>query len=552
MSEITVDHSPAVMPDVKPAVTPAGPQAGELPTAAPAHDDEVVTTKMWIAVFGAIIGAFMAILDIQITNSSIKEITGGLGATLDDASWISTAYLVAEIVIIPLSGWLTRLFTLRYYLIGTSMAFLFFSICCGFSWNLESMIFFRVMQGMTGGALIPLAFQVMLSLPTSKRTVGMALFGFTATFAPAIGPTVGGYMTDTFNWKAIFFLNIPPGLLLLGCAIYAIPKEKMKLELFRKIDKWGILTMAIGLSSLTIFLEEGERKDWFGSHLIVLLAIMAAVFLTAFFFIEFTTNEPFINLRLFKQRNFALGSLTNFTIGMAMYGALYLLPLYLTLIQNYDAIYIGRTMMWAGLPQLFILPFVPKILALFDSRKVAFTGIVIFGVSCLMNAYMTSQVGLDQLQWSQIVRAIGQPLLMVPLSTITVGLIAREEAGSASGLFNMLRNLGGSVGIALLSTMLTNRERFHSARIGEGITQYLPQTLFRFNLLQKKFMSVGIDAATARMKSLALIDMKVRQQAYTMAFCDCFFFVGCALVGSSILILACKKVAPGAGGGEAH
>lgn len=522
------------------------------PAASQPQTEEVVTLKMWIAVFGAVIGAFMAILDIQITNSSIKEITGGLGATLDDASWISTAYLVAEIVIIPLSGWLTRLFSLRNYLLGTSMAFLFFSICCGFSWNLESMIFFRVMQGMTGGALIPLAFQVMLSLPPSKRTIGMALFGFTATFAPAIGPTVGGYMTDTFNWKAIFFLNIPPGLLLLATVVYAIPKEKMKLELIKRIDKWGILTMAVGLSSLTIFLEEGERKDWFGSHMIVALCIISVVFLTSFFIIELTTDEPFINLRLFKQRNFGLGSLTNFTIGMAMYGALYLLPLYLTLVQHYDAIYIGRTMMWAGLPQLFILPFVPKILKIFDSRKVAFTGIVIFGISCLMNAYMTSQVGLDQLKWSQIVRAFGQPLLMVPLSTITVGLIAREDAGSASGLFNMLRNLGGSVGIALLSSMLTIREKFHSARIGEGITQYMPQTMYRYNLVQKLFMSSGIDAATARMKSLAVIDAQVRAQAYTMAFGDCFFFVGCALVASSLLILSCKRVSAGAGGGEAH
>ena len=315
-------------------------------------EEQPMTMKSWIAVFGAVLGAFMAILDIQITNASLADITGGLGATLDDGSWISTAYLVAEIIVIPLSGWLAKVFSLRTYLISTTIAFLFFSTACGLAWNLESMIVFRAFQGFTGGALIPLAFQVILSLPPSKKTFGLALFSITATFAPSIGPAIGGYLTDQYHWSVIFYLNLVPGVFMLGSVLYGIEKEKRHLESLKTADWSGIFTMAIGLASLTVFLEEGERKDWFGSHLIVFLGCTAAIFLSAFLFIEIKSKKAFINLRLLLQRNFGFGCLVNFVVGLAMYGALYLLPLYLSSIQRYSSIYIGRTMMWAGIPQL--------------------------------------------------------------------------------------------------------------------------------------------------------------------------------------------------------
>lgn len=510
-----------------------------------------MTSRAWLAVFGSILGAFMAILDIQITNASVRQITGGLGATIEEGSWISTAYLVAEIVIIPLSGYMTRLLSMRTYLMWTSILFLFFSVCCGLSWNLESLIVFRALQGLTGGALIPLAFQVILSMPTSKRTVGLTAFGICATFAPAIGPTVGGYLTEMFHWSVVFYMNLVPGIFLMIAVIYGIDKAPRNLDLLKTFDKWGIAAMAIGLSSLTIFLEEGERKDWFSSNTITILAIMAVVFIVAFIVIELTTSAPFINLRLLKRKNFGFGCLVNFVVGLAMYGALYLLPLYLSTIQRYNSIEIGRTMMWAGLPQLFILPFLPKILARFDSRKVAFVGINIFAISCYMNSRMTSLVGYDQLMWSQIVRAMGQPLLMIPLSTITTGLIEREQAGSASGLFNMLRNLGGSVGIAALATIMSLREKFHSARLVEGISLFSQQTQQRLALLKNVFMSQGSSGVVAHQKALAAIDLGVRQQANVMAFNDCFLFVCVALMSSSVLILLCDRVS-GGGGGDAH
>lgn len=508
--------------------------------------------KAWLAVFGAILGAFMAVLDIQITNASIKEITGGLGATIDEASWISTAYLVAEIVVIPLSGWLTRVLSLRTYLTWTSTLFLIFSVCCGLSWNLPSMIVFRALQGLTGGALIPLAFQVILSLPPSRRTMGMALFSITATFAPAIGPTVGGYLTQVFHWSVIFYMNLIPGAFLMLAIHYGIAKEKMNLQLLKGFDVWGIAAMAIGLSSFTIFLEEGERNDWFGSPMIRWLAFVGFFFMALFFWIELKVKNPFINLRLLLQKNFGFGCLVNFVVGLALYGALYLLPLYLSTIQNYSSIDIGKTMMWAGFPQLFVIPFIPKILPKIDSRWMAFVGINLFGISCLMNSRMTALVGYDQLMWSQIVRSIGQPMLMIPLSTITTGLIAREQAGSASGLFNMLRNLGGSVGIAILSTVMTLREKFHSAKLVEGVTLYDHATQDRLAAFQHLFVSKGFDLATAQHKALGALDNTIRRQASVMSFNDCFFMVGCALAASSFLILLCSRVRLTPGPSEAH
>lgn len=516
------------------------------------HADPPMTTKQWLAVFGAILGAFMAILDIQISNASIREITGGLGATIEDGSWISTSYLVAEIIIIPLSGWITRVISLRTYLIWTSSLFLFFSLCCGLSWNLPSMIVFRACQGMTGGALIPLAFNVILSLPPSRRTIGMALFSITATFAPAIGPTAGGYLTETFGWQSVFFMNIVPGIAMMSTVLYAIEKEKGDRSLLKTIDIPGIVTMAIGLACLTIFLEEGERKDWFGSEMITWLFFGALIFLSAFFYIEIRAKNAFINLRLLLQRNFGLGCMVNFVVGVAMYGALYLLPLYLSEIARYNSIYIGKTMMWAGLPQLLIIPIVPWLLKRVDGRWVAFCGINLFAVSCYMNSHMTALTAIDQLSWSQTVRAMGQPMLMVPLSTITTGLIIRSQAGSASGLFNMLRNLGGSVGIAILATVLDQREKFHSAKLVEGVNLYRYNTQWRLFELQTAFELKNLDPFLAWKKAELVVDATVRQQAQVMAFNDCFLCVGIALTCSSVLILLCKKVAAPTGPSEAH
>jgi len=300
--------------------------------------------------------------------------------------------------------------------------------------------------------------------------------------------------------------------------------------------------MAIGLGSLQVVLEEGSRKDWFGSPLIVRLAVIAAIFLIIFFWIEFTRRQPFINLRLLGRRNFGLASIVNVSLGIGLYGSVYILPLYLAQIQGYNPLQIGEVIMWLGLPQLFIVPIVPKLMQRLDTRLLIGIGISLFAVSCFMNSTLTHDTGIDQLRWSQLVRAMGQPLIFVPLSSIATAGIEKEQAGSASSLFNMMRNLGGSMGIAALATLLTRREQFHSNRLGEAISLYSPETQQRIDQLTQFFISRGADFTTAQSQAIASISNIVRREAYVMAFNDCFYFIGITLLLSGLAIIFFKQV----------
>ncbi|MFH7025406.1 MAG: DHA2 family efflux MFS transporter permease subunit [Heteroscytonema crispum UTEX LB 1556] len=518
----------------------------------PQSSSNKVPLRTWIGVLASMLGAFMAVLDIQITNASLQDIQASLGATLEEGSWISTAYLVAEIVVIPLTGWLSRVFSVKRYLLINTALFIFFSICCAWAWNLNSMIAFRALQGFTGGVLIPSAMTIVLTtLPPSKQPVGLAAFAISAVFAPSIGPTLGGWLTENYGWEYSFYINIFPGTLMLTGIWYGIKQERPQYNLLKQGDWWGIFSMAIGLASLQVVLEEGSRKDWFGSPLIVRLSVIAAIFLALFFWIELTRKQPFINLRLLRYRNFGLASIVNVSLGVGLYGSIYILPLYLAQIQRYNALQIGEVLIWAGAPQLLIIPLIPRIMQRIDVRLMVAVGVVLFSISAFMNSSMTFQTGHDQLIWSQLVRAMGQPLIMVPLTSIATAGLNPKDAGSASGLFNMMRNLGGSIGIASLATLLTNREQFHSNRLGESISLYNPATQERINQLTQYFVSRGADLSTAQDQAIKAIDNVVRRESFVMAFNDCFYFIAIALLLSGVAILFLKKVKP-TGGAVAH
>jgi len=503
-----------------------------------------VSPKQWVAVIAAALGAFMAVLDIQITNSSLPDIQGALGAGLDEGTWISTAYLVAEIITIPLTAWLARVFSIRWYVIVNACLFVFFSMCCAWSWDLQSMIAFRALQGFTGGTLIPMAFTIILtSLPRDKQPIGMALFAVTATFAPSIGPAIGGWLTDNLGWKYIFYMNLIPGLIMIALQYWALPRSKMDLSLIKKGDWLGIFLMAVGMGSLEIFLEEGNRKDWFGSELITQMAITAVISLTLLIWHELRVKDPLLQLRLLARRNFGIGSIANVVLGCGLYGSIFLLPLYLAQIQNYSASQIGQTLMWMGLPQLLIIPLVPKLMKKFDPRILVGCGMLLFGLSSLMNSTMTHDNSGVQLIPSMLIRALGQPLIMVPLSTLATSGIEAAQAGSASALFNMMRNLGGSIGIASISTFLTQREQFHSNRIGEAISLADPETQNRIQSLTQYFTTRGADIIAAHEQALKMLSNLVRRESYVMAFNDSFLLVGSLLLLTVVTVFLLKKPA---------
>jgi DHA2 family multidrug resistance protein len=487
------------------------------------------------------LGAFMAVLDIQITNASLNDILGSLGSTLDEGSWVSTSYLVAEIIVIPLTGWLSDVFSPRRYLLANAALFLVFSIACAWAWDLSSLIIFRALQGFAGGVLIPTAFNLVLKLlPPAKRGVGFALFGMTATFAPAIGPTIGGWLTDNYGWPAIFYLNLVPGALLIVAVAWGLVPEKPKIHLLRDGDWLGIASMAIGLGSLIIFFEEGNRYDWFGSNFITAAGLTALVFLAACVWLELTRPKPFVNLRLLTQRNFGLGSAVGMAFGAGMYGATYLLPLYLAQVQRYNAQQIGETIMWSGLPQIVMMPLAVVLLRRVDARLLLTIGLALFSGSSFMNAALTNLTAYDQLRWTQLVRALGMPLVIVPITTVATGHIKPEQAGSASALFNMFRNLGGSIGIALLATQLDLREKLHSLRLGENITAFSSAAAERLAVLTQGFVSRGAELVTAGQQALGALAGVVRREAYVMAYSDCFFLLGALLLGTVLLVWLCR------------
>ena len=519
--------------------------------ATPDKATPAVSAKTWIAVIGATLGAFMAVLNIQIVNASLADIQGAIGAGIDDGGWISTSYLIAEIVVIPLSGWLAQVFSVRIYLLTNAVLFLLLSIACAFAQDLPQMIVLRAVQGFTGGVLIPMAFTLIITLlPKAKQPVGLALFALSATFAPAIGPTIGGYLTENFGWQFIFYVNLVPGAVMIGMLWFSLEAKPMKLSLLREGDWAGIITMAIGLSALQTVLEEGNKDDWFGSPFVVKLSVIAAVALTAFLWIELTAKKPLLNLRLLFRRNFGFGILANFLLGVALYGSVFILPVYLSRIQGYNAEQIGMVLAWTGLPQLLLIPLVPRLMRRFDPRLIIGIGFALFAASNFMNIYMTNDYATDQLFWPNIVRALGQALVMAPLSAVATAGIEAENAGSASGLFNMMRNLGGAVGIALLQTLLTKREQYHSNMLMQSVSMLEQATRTRIDQLTQYFINHGVvDRAEASHRAVIAIGHIVQKQAFILAFSDTFYLLGAALIVALMAALLLRKPDQLEGGG---
>ena len=481
----------------------------------------------WIAVGSTMLGAFMAILDIQITNASLANIEGAVGASSSEGSWISTAYLIAEIIVIPLSGWLSNVVGLKRYLMANAALFVAFSIACALSSSLTELILFRAGQGFSGGVLIPVAVTVLRSrLPRHQQPTGIALFGFSSTFAPAIGPTLGGWLTDAFSWHYLFYLNVVPGLLTMVMLFIALDATPSRWSELRHGDWLGIAMMAVGLSSVTVVLEEGQRLDWFGSDLIRVLTLTAVFGTGGFIARQLLSPKPFIDLRLLGRRTVGLSCSIVTILGGVSLGSVYIIPLYCGGIQHYNPEQIGWVVMWAGLPQLAMYPIIPFLMRHVDLRLLILIGTVTFAGSCFTNTHLTADVGMSQLILPQILRGIGQPLFSGPLSQMATAGLTREEVPHVSALFVMLRNLGGSVCISVISTIVDRREQFHFSAISERVTRNAMTTQGRIDLLQGGADATGL----AHRQALAAIAGQIRQQPTVMSFSDAFGIIGASML----------------------
>lgn len=515
---------------------PAPGEAGSTPV-------ESASIVDWIAVVAGALGALMAMLDTSITNTALPQIQGEVGASGTEGTWIGTGYLVAEVVMIPLTAWLTRLFGLRRLLLVTTIAFVLFSILCGVSNGLLQMIIGRAGQGFFGGALIPTA-QVIIRtrLPPRQMAIGMSIFGVIVVLGPVIGPVIGGYLAEEASWRWCFFLNLPVGIALVTLLLLGLPDETSRLDLLAKADWLGMIGMAVAFACLTVVLEEGQRERWFESSLIVRLSLVSLLGFAAMAVAQTTNADPVIKLSLLRNRAFASATFITLMVGAAVYGTTFVVPQFLAGIAGYNPRQAGGIMALSAIPVFVLIPILPRIIGRFDTRLMVTLGLLCFAASCFIDIHLSPDSSGGDFTWSQLMRGIGQILAAMPLNQASMAAIGRENAADGAGIYGMARNLGGSIGLALCGVFIDRRVAVHSDSIREAVTA---NSLLGQARLVADGLSQGIDAATARLRAVAQLSSLIEKNALVMTYNDCFWLLGAALIAIIPIVLLLRSPKPG-------
>jgi DHA2 family multidrug resistance protein len=520
-------------------------------TAADVTDaSERIDPRRLVAFLAMCFGMFMAFLDIQIVSASLAEIQAGLAASRDEISWVQTSYLIAEVVAIPLSGFLSRALGTRIMFAGAAAGFTIASLMCGLTSSMNEMIFWRAIQGFIGGGMVPTVFASTYTIfPRSKQPMIVPMIGLVATLAPTIGPTVGGYLTDALSWHWLFFINIGPGIVVTAAALALIDFDRPDFALFRHFDWWGLGFMAAFLGSLEYVLEEGSRWDWFDDSTIALLAVVSALSAAAFFARVLMARSPIVDLSAYANRNFALGSLFSFVLGIGLYGLTYLFPVYLEEIRGYNALMVGETMFVSGAAMFLSAPLVGKLVTKLDPRFVMMAGFFIFAAGSWQMTYVTKDWDFYELLWPQIFRGVGMMLAIVPITNLALGTLPPERLKNASGLFNLARNLGGAVGLAALNTVLNHRIDLHLSRLHEAVTWSRQPAQEMLTNLTARFHDFGADAPTMALRQLMLL---ARREGTVMGFADVFLMFAILFLAFGALALVMRRPAGLAGGAGGH
>ncbi|MGG1947488.1 MDR family MFS transporter [Trinickia sp. NRRL B-1857] len=498
----------------------------------------------WIAVAAGSLGALMATLDISITNSALPQIQGSVGATGTEGTWISTGYLMSEIVMIPLAAWLTRVFGLRNFLLTNAALFMAFSMVCGASHSLEWMIIGRVGQGFTGGAMIPTAQTIIRTrLPRSQLAVGMTIFGLIVLLGPLLGPVLGGWLAENVSWKWCFFINLPVCIALLALLLAGLPADRPHWHDFINADWIGIVGLSIGLSSLTLVLEEGQRHQWFESSEIVTFSTITLLGFILIGISQFVAAKPIMRLSLLRNPRYASVIVIVFSVGAGLYGVAYLVPQFLSLVSGYNAEQSGNIMLLSGIPAFLMMPVLPKLLGKVDFRLMVISGLVCFAVSCMFDTSLTAQSAGHDFVWSQLLRGVGQMLAMMPLNQASMSAVSREDSGDAAGLYNMARNLGGSVGLAVIGVIIDRRNAYHVAALRDSVTANSLIGQERMAASAANWLARTGDAAYAKMQALAQLAQQIQQQALVMTYSETFYLLSIGLLACIPLALMLKRPA---------
>jgi DHA2 family multidrug resistance protein len=499
----------------------------------------------WIAVAAGSLGALMATLDISITNSALPQIQGAIGATGTEGTWISTGYLMSEIVMIPLAAWLTRVFGLRKFLLVNAVLFSGFSAMCGLSHSLAQMIIGRIGQGFVGGAMIPTAQTIVRTrLPRHQMPVGMTMFGLIVLLGPLLGPVVGGRLAEDIDWSWCFFVNLPVCGALVLLLYVGLPAAKAHWREFIHADWLGIVGLAAGLSSLTVVLEEGQRERWFDSRMIICLSVVAATGIAIMAIGQFVAKKPIVRLELMANKSYASVIFIVFTVGAGLYCVSYLVPQFLSNIAGYNAAQSGDIMLVAGLPAFLMMPILPRLLGRVDPRLMVIVGLLLFAVSCMLDTALTAQSVGHDFYASQLLRGVGQMCAMMPLNQASMAAVSQSEAGDAAGLYNMARNLGGSVGLALLGTFIDRRNSYHDAVIRESVTANSTIGQDHMTASAAGFFAQHGDSAFAHMQALGQLAGQIFQQAAVITYSETFYVLGVALLLCIPLALVLRNSPP--------
>jgi DHA2 family multidrug resistance protein len=507
----------------------------------------------WLIAVSVMFSTFMEVLDTTVVNVSLPHIAGSLSASIDEATWALTSYLVANAIILPMTGWLASVFGRKRLLMASVVGFTVASFLCGLAPTLGSLIVFRIIQGATGGALQPLSQAVLLeAFPPEERGKAMGFWGLGIVTAPILGPVLGGWLTDSYSWRWVFYINIPVGIAsIIMTKLFIFDPAYLKREV-QKVDYWGIGMLTVGIGTLQIVLDKGQQEDWFASTFITLLAVVSVGTLVALVIHELRTDHPIVDLRVFKERSYAVGVFLMTVVGFVLYGSLVLLPIMLQTLLGYPSLQAGIAMAPRGIGSFFMMPAVGLMTGKFDARKLLTIGLIVGGGTLLWLSRLNLQAGYWDFFWPQLLQGAGLSLLFVPLTTVAMDSIPRERMGNATSLFNLMRNIGGSIGIAITGTMVARSQQATTAVLGSNVNIYDPISQSIFSQMQNAFMAAGADAVTATNRAYAALFGMVQRQASIVSFVDLFQILGFVFFAMVPLVLLMKRPRRGGAPVAAH
>ena len=492
------------------------------------HRDWKPAANPWMIAASVMLATFMVVLDSSVANVALPHIAGNLSASTDESTWVLTSYLVSNAIMLPAAGWISRRIGRKRLLIVSILIFTAASLLCGMAMNMPMLIVARVLQGIGGGGMQPLAQSILLeSFPPSKQGTAMAVFGVGIVVAPVIGPTLGGYITDSYSWRWIFYVNLPVGLLALFMVSLFIEDPPYLRKSFQgAIDYLGFGMMAIWLGALQLVLDKGQEADWFAAPWVRWAAAVSAVALLGFILREFMIREPIVQLRILANRNFLVGTIITCLYGVILYGVTAILPLFLQTQMGYSAMQSGLTVSPRGLGSMISMILVGILVNYIDARILLGCGLAIFGYSSILLSHINFAISMGSVAWPNFMNGFAGGFVFVPLTTMSMGLLRKAEIGNAAGVYNLMRNIGGSIGIAGVTTFLVRGAQIHQNYLAANVSAGNPTAMAMINGLQAKFVAGGASVADAHQEAMGFLYQSVQHQSSLLAYADNFRLLG--------------------------